>query len=82
MLTAQLTISIDGKNQKRYPYRTCTNLGCLASIGLTQEDIDAYKMGDKGIMTLVPAVAPDQVVALEMSLAGFTQSYDSAGALQ
>lgn len=76
LLTAQLTITVDGAKPKRYPFSVCDRLGCYARIGLTAADIGAYKKGAKATMTLVPFVAPDQKVELPMSLSGFTAAYD------
>ena len=76
LLPAQLTISIDGAPGKRYNYSFCNPIGCVAQIGLTQADIDAMKKGAKATVSLVPAPAPDQTVSLDLSLKGFTASYD------
>ncbi|MCE8508311.1 invasion associated locus B family protein [Ruegeria pomeroyi] len=76
LLPAQLTISIDGAPGKRYNYSFCNPIGCIAQIGLTQADIDAMKKGAKATVSLVPAPAPDQTVTLDLSLKGFTASYD------
>jgi len=76
LLPAQVTISVDGAPGKRYGYSFCNQIGCVAQIGLTQADIDAFKKGSKATVSLVPAPAPDQVIALPMSLSGFTAGYD------
>ena len=75
LLTAQLTLSVDGAAGKRYPFSYCTVQGCYARIGLTGEDIDAFRKGAAVTMTVVPAVAPDQKVNLNLSLAGFTSGF-------
>ncbi|MCI2393194.1 invasion associated locus B family protein [Aliiroseovarius sediminis] len=76
LLTQQLTISVDGGQGKRYPFRFCAQPGCVANIGFTQAEIDGFKRGAKATVSIVPAAAPDQKVNLTMSLDGFTQSYD------
>jgi len=76
LLTAQLTIAVDGAPGKRYSYTLCSPIGCIAQIGLTAEDIAAFKKGSKATVSLVPAPAPDQVITLPMSLLGFTAGYD------
>ncbi len=76
LLPSQLTVSVDGAPGKRYSYSFCNPIGCVAQIGLTQADIDAFKKGSKAMVSLVPAPAPDQVVTLPMSLVGFTAGYD------
>ncbi|MEX0318347.1 MAG: invasion associated locus B family protein [Ruegeria sp.] len=76
LLPAQLTISVDGGPGKRYNYSYCAPVGCIAQIGLTQEDINAMKKGTEATISLVPAPAPDQVITLKMSLKGFTAGYN------
>lgn len=76
LLPAQLTISVDASAGKRYGYTFCNPIGCVAQIGLTAEDVAAFKKGNGATVSLVPAPAPDQVVALKMSLNGFTAGYD------
>lgn len=77
LLTAQLTIAVDNAPGKRYNFVFCNPLGCASQIGLTNEDIEAFKRGSKATVSIVPAPAPDQVVALTMSLSGFTAGYDA-----
>jgi invasion protein IalB len=81
-LPAQLTVQIDGGPAKRYPYAFCNQLGCYSRIGLTEEDINAYKRGAEAVMTIIPALAPDQEVKLTMSLNGFTASYDKVSVIE
>ncbi len=76
LLTAQLTITVDGGQAKRYPFSVCDRQGCYARIGLTSEDITSYKRGAGATVTLVPFVAPDERVEVRLSLAGFTAGYD------
>ena len=77
LLTAQLTIAVDDQNGKRYNYTFCNPLGCVAQIGFTQDDIDAFRAGSVATVTIVPAPAPDQQVTLEMSLIGFTAAFEA-----
>jgi invasion protein IalB len=76
LLTAQLTITVAGQQAKRYPFSVCDRQGCYARIGLTAEDITSYKQGASATLTLVPFVAPDEVVEVTLSLTGFTAGYD------
>ncbi|WP_299030529.1 invasion associated locus B family protein [uncultured Sulfitobacter sp.] len=80
-LPQQLTISIDGGKARRYPYAFCNPVGCYVRLGLTAEDVSAFKRGNEAKMTIVPALAPDQKVILTMSLEGFTASYDKVSVL-
>ncbi|MCF6231562.1 MAG: invasion associated locus B family protein [Rhodobacteraceae bacterium] len=76
LLTARLTIAIDGSPGKQYQFSYCNPIGCFANIGLTQADIDALKRGNSATVSIVPAPAPDEVIQLPMSLKGFTAGYD------
>ena len=77
LLTAQVTVAVDGGNGKRYNFSFCNQLGCIAQVGFTQVDIDAFRAGNVATVTIVPAPAPEQRVQLEMSLTGFTAAYDA-----
>jgi len=80
-LTQQLTISVDGGSARRYPYAFCNPVGCYARLGMTAADVSAFKRGNEAIITIVPALAPDQKVELALSLNGFTASYDKASVI-
>ena len=72
LLTAQLTIRVDGNNAKVYPFVFCLKMGCVARIGLTESDLESYRTGNQATVTMVPAGAPDQYENLILSLSGFT----------
>ena len=78
LLTAQLTMSVDGKTARRYPFAFCNQLGCIARIGLSAEDISNFKSGNKAVLNIVPALAPTQSVNVNMSLTGFTKAFEKA----
>ncbi|MEH6829599.1 MAG: invasion associated locus B family protein [Sulfitobacter sp.] len=80
-LPSQMTLSIDGGKARRYPYAFCNPIGCYVRLGLTQEDVAAFKRGNEAVMTIVPALAPDQKVQLKLSLSGFTASFDKSSVL-
>lgn len=80
LLTANLVLTIDGGKAKVYPYSFCAPIGCIARVGFTTAEVDQFKKGAKAVMTLVPAVAPDQKVSLDISLKGFTAGYDAVAA--
>lgn len=82
LLPAQLTLSVDGAPGKRYNYSFCNPYGCVAQIGLTAEDIAAFKGGNEAVLSLVPAPAPDQLVSLKLSLKGFTAGFEKADVVQ
>lgn len=76
LLPAQLTIAVDGGGAKRYNYSFCNPIGCVAQIGLTEDDVAAFQRGAEAKVSLVPAQAPDQRVEVTMSLSGFTAAYN------
>nr|WP_156790640.1 invasion associated locus B family protein [Rhodobacter sp. SW2] len=80
LLTAQLTIQVDTGDAKLYPFTWCSVSGCVARVGFTQADIDAFKKGAKATVTIVPVAAPDQKVALDLSLTGFTAGFTAVAA--
>lgn len=75
LLTQQLTIAVDGGPGKRYPFSFCTQIGCIARIGLTGDDLASFRRGTQAAMRIVPAAAPDQNVILTLSLSGFTAGF-------
>lgn len=76
LLPRDVTIGIDGNGAKRYPFLLCNPQGCYARIGLTQDDLDKYKKGAKGTLTIVAAAAPQSPITLPISLKGFTAAFD------
>lgn len=80
LLTGNLTIAIDGTAPKIYPFTFCTQIGCIARVGFTAEEVGQFKKGAKAVMTIVPAAAPDQKVTLDISLKGFTAGFDAVKA--
>ena len=78
LLTEQVTIAVDGQNARVYPFNFCNQAGCVARVGFTQAEVDAFKRGITAIVRIVPAAAPDQNVVLDVSLLGFTAGYEAA----
>lgn len=76
LLTAQLVMQIDGGDAKRYPFTFCAAIGCIARVGFTGAELDAFRRGAKATWRLVPVAAPDQSVELTMSLMGFTAAFN------
>ncbi|KAF0171800.1 MAG: Invasion associated locus B family protein [Rhodobacteraceae bacterium] len=77
LLTANLLLAIDGTKPKIYPFTFCAQIGCIARVGFTAEEVNQFKKGAKATMTIIPAAAPDQKVDLDVSLKGFTAGYDA-----
>jgi invasion protein IalB len=80
LLTASLTIQIDTAEPKLYPYTFCTQVGCVARVGFTAEEVEQFKKGAKATVTVVPAAAPEVAVSLDVSLEGFTAGYEAVAA--
>jgi invasion protein IalB len=77
LLTENLRLQIDGGAAKFYPFTWCSQLGCVARVGFTAAEVDQFRKGAKAVVTIVPMVAPDQKVALDISLKGFTAGYEA-----
>lgn len=82
LLPQQLTLALDGVLANRIPYSYCTQIGCLARLGISAIEAEAYKNGQNVTVSLVPAVAPDQVVSVTMSLKGFKEAYEKSVPVQ
>jgi invasion protein IalB len=80
LLTAGMTLQVDASKPKAYPFTFCTQIGCVARIGFTAEEIAQMKQGANANLTIVPFVAPDEKVELTMSLKGFTAGLDAVTA--
>ncbi len=80
LLTEQLTLSVDNGQSKRYPFSWCSAIGCIARVGFTEAEVQAFRRGNAAHLAIVPAAAPDQSVDLEVSLAGFTAGFDAVKA--
>jgi invasion protein IalB len=77
LLTQQLTIQVDDENAKIYPFAFCVQMGCVARIGLTEDDLDSYRSGARAIITMFPAAAPTQPERLTLSLTGLTAGHEA-----
>lgn len=80
LLSANLTIAIDANPPMLYPYTVCGHDGCIARVGFSAEQIAQMKSGTAGVLTIVPAGAPDTQVPLTISLSGFTAGYEAVSA--
>lgn len=76
LLTEGLTLSIDGGTPRQYEFSFCNRAGCIARIGLTADDVTAFKRGNAATLRIVPALDPSQPFDLTVSLTGFTAGYD------
>ncbi|MBK5926967.1 invasion associated locus B family protein [Rhodobaculum claviforme] len=77
VLTQQISISVDGGTARRYPFLFCDVSGCYAQIGLTAAMVESFRRGTEATVTIASVAAPDQPVALSLSLNGFTAGYSA-----
>ena len=80
LLTPQLSFFVDGQNGRRYPFASCSAVGCTARAGLTLDEVSALKKGNVAQVGIVPLATPNQAVTLNMSLTGFTKAYETVSA--
>ena len=84
-LPAGMRLSVDGGETLTYPFTFCSgrpfspllSSGCLARIGFGQQMVDLFRRGNAATITIVPALAPDQQVQLNLSLSGFTAGFNA-----
>ena len=75
LLTRQITLSVDDGPQRQYPFSFCTAQGCVARVGFTGPEVDAFRRGAVARLVIYPAGAPDTPVELDASLSGFTAGF-------
>lgn len=80
LLTENLVMTVDSAAPKVYPFTFCSSIGCVARIGFTAAEVEQFKRGAKAVLTIVPVVAPDQKVNVDLSLKGFTAGYTAVSA--
>lgn len=78
LLTEGLVLAVDGGAPRQYEFSYCNRAGCVARIGLTADDLAAFKRGNAASLRIVPAAAPDQPFDLAISLTGFTAAFDGS----
>ncbi len=76
LLTEKLNIRVDSGQAKRYDFSFCTTVGCYSRVGFTADDVASFRRGNAANVSIVPALAPDQRVTVEMSLTGFTAAFN------
>jgi invasion protein IalB len=80
LLTTGMAVQVDADKPKAYPFTFCTQIGCVARLGFSAEDVASMKKGANMTITIVPFVAPDEKVTLTMSLKGFTAGLEAVNA--
>lgn len=77
LLTRNITLQVGSRQAKQYQFTFCTQIGCVARVGFTDEDIDAFKKGAEAKMVIFAIAAPDRPFETTMSLRGFTAGFDA-----
>ena len=77
LLTQAITLQVTGRQAKRYPFTFCAQIGCIARVGFTAEDVEAFRKGAEAQMTIYSIQAPNQPFTATMSLKGFTAGYEA-----
>lgn len=80
LLTSQLRLAVDGAEGKVYPFKFCAVVGCFSQFGFTADEVENLKKGAKATISVVPVVAPDQMVSVDISLKGFTEAFEAVKA--
>lgn len=80
LLTAGLSLRVDDGQPRAYPFTVCGQMGCVARLGFTAEEVTAFKQGGETRLMIVPFVAPDKKVELTASLKGFTAGFEAVAA--
>jgi invasion protein IalB len=77
LLQSGVVVQVDQGEARQYPFNWCSQVGCFARFGLTQQTINGMKRGKAATVMLASVAAPETPVRLNMSLTGFTAAYDS-----
>lgn len=76
ILTQQITMSVDGGQGKRYPFRFCDPMGCVAQVGFTAPELQTFRRGAVANM-LIAHLSIEEPFNVPISLIGFSASYDA-----
>lgn len=77
LLTQKLNVTIDNGKTKRFDFTFCAEVGCVARMGLTEDDLSAFKKGNVATLTVVPVADPSRTVDVNLSLSGFTAGFEA-----
>jgi len=76
ILTQQITMAVDSGQAKRYPFRFCDPMGCVAQIGFTAPEVQAFRRGAVANM-VIAHLSLEEPFNVPISLIGFSASYDA-----
>ena len=76
LLTKNFRFAFSDKIVKEFKYSFCNKNGCLARMGLLEEDIEAMKKGTYSELSITHISRPEATINLSLSLDGFTAAFD------
>ncbi len=79
LLKPGLVIQVDDKEPRSYSFAYCNDYGCIARVGFTAEELGWMQAGNQAVLTIVPALAPETKVSLNLSLKGFSDMLEKTG---
>ncbi len=79
LLPFGLTWQIDGSKPARVPYMLCDPMSCAAQLVINEQYINSLKRGS--VLKLTAKNRQNQDMTIDISLAGFTATYDGEAAL-
>ena len=77
LLIEQLSFAIDTGKPATYPFSFCTQVGCVARLGFTADEVARLRKGKVATVTVVPVADPNAKVVAEVSLNGFTKALEA-----
>lgn len=77
LLLEQVSFTIDTGKPVIYPFTFCTQVGCIARVGFTADEVERLKKGNAAFVTVVPVANPNAKVTVEVSLNGFTKGLEA-----
>jgi invasion protein IalB len=79
LLTRGLGLRIDSGQPVQAPFVFCAPDVCVAEVVLREQDVNLFRRGAKATLTVYPVQAPDQAQVGNLSLIGFTKSFEDLG---
>ena len=77
-LTLANTLLLSAPSRATEPQTSTASLPAGArSLTFTEAELNSFRKGNKATFVIVPAMLPDEEVAITMSLKGFTAGYEA-----
>lgn len=75
-LPSGLAFRIDAGQTRQEPFVVCMVIGCIARLGLSEEEVAAMRGGVNAFITIAPFGGADQPIEIPVSLMGFTAAFE------